>query len=47
MFIRYTVKPGDTLSAIAKEFLGDGNRLNEILDEALTEQERFMENAKG
>jgi murein DD-endopeptidase MepM/ murein hydrolase activator NlpD len=37
MFIRYTVKSGDTLSAIAQRFMGDAKRINEILDENLEE----------
>lgn len=37
MFIRYTVKSGDMLSAIAKDQLGDAKRLNEITDENLHE----------
>lgn len=35
MFIRYTVKSGDMLSAIAKDQLGDAERLIEITDENL------------
>jgi hypothetical protein len=37
MFVRYTVKSGDMLSAIAKDQLGDANRINEITDENLNE----------
>ena len=35
MIIRYTVKSGDILSAIAKDQLGDAKRFNEITDENL------------
>jgi nucleoid-associated protein YgaU len=30
--MKYVVKSGDTLSKIAKEFYGDGNRWREIFD---------------